>query len=296
MVADAEGFQVAVPVELVVVVEGDGRKLRLGFWGEHGHPVPAEVGAGHGHNMRGGVLQKVVDEGTQVGFFQVRAHVVELVNGHQHVVEVGGGELLVGVTQRGVRAHQHRIGAVFQEADEGLNLAGVRARRAQVISRVHRPIREEPVRSKVRTGEGLADRTLGYRHNHLTHTLVEQLIQSNKHERAALTRSRWGLNQQVLRVTMLVHSLLHLTHAQLVRIHTTTRLGIANVHGINHGAISSSRRSKTTHLSVAGRGNNFVKINYLLHISIKCFYLNSTFLGMIKLSENTIISFAFITR
>lgn len=56
MVADAEGFQVAVPVELVVVVEGDGRELRLGFWGEHGHPVPAEVRAGHGHNVGGGVL------------------------------------------------------------------------------------------------------------------------------------------------------------------------------------------------------------------------------------------------
>ena len=71
--------------------------------------------------------------GAQVGFFQVRAHVVELVDGHQHVVEVGGGELLVGVTQRGVRAHQHRIGAVFQEPGEGRDFAGVGAGSAQVI-------------------------------------------------------------------------------------------------------------------------------------------------------------------
>ena len=187
MVADAEGFQVAVPVELVVVVEGDGRKLRLGFWGEHGHPVPAEVGACHGHNVRGGVLQKVVDEGAQVGFFQVRAHVVELVDGHQHVVEVGGGELLVGVTQRGVRAHQHRIGAVFQEPGEGLDFAGVEAGSAQVIGGVHRPVGKEPVRGKVSTGEGLADRALRHSHNYFAHALVVQLIQGNKHERAALT-------------------------------------------------------------------------------------------------------------
>lgn len=251
MVANAEGFQVAVPVKLVVVVEGDGRELRLGFWGEHGHPVPAEVGASHGHNVRGGVLQQVVNEGAQVGFFKVSAHVVKLVDGHQHVVEVGGGELLVGKTQRGVRAHQHRVRAVFQKAGECLNLAGFRARRAQVIGGVHRPVREEPVRNKVSTGEGLADRALRHRHNHLAHTLVEQLIQGNKHERAALARSRRGLNQQVLRTTMLIHSLLHLTHAQLIRIHATTRLGIADVHGINHGAISSSARSKGTRTSVA---------------------------------------------
>ena len=254
MVADAEGFQVAVPVELVVIVEGDGRKLHLGFWGEHGHPVPAEVGACHGHNVRGGVLQQVVNEGAQVGFFQVCAHVVKLVDGHQHVVEVGGGELLVGKTQRGVRAHQHRAGTIFQEAGECLNLAGVRAGRAQVIGGLHHPVRKEPVGGKVRAGERLADRTLGHRHNYFAHPLVEQLIQGNKHERAALARSRRGLNQQVLRVTMLIHSLLHLTHAQLVRVHTTTRLGIADVHGINHGAISSSARSKGTRTSVAGWG------------------------------------------
>lgn len=192
-----------------------------------------------------------MDEGAQVGFFKVSAHVVELVNGHEHVIKIGGGELFVGETQRGVRAHQHRIGAVFQEPGEGLDFAGVRAGRAQVISRVHRPVGKEPVRGKVRAGEGLADRALRHSHNHLAYALVVQLIQGNKHERAALARSRRGLNQQVLRTTMLIHSLLHLTHAQLIRIHTTTRLGIADVHGINHGAISSSGRSKGTRTSVA---------------------------------------------
>ena len=250
MVADAEGFQVAVSVELVVVVEGDGRELRLGFWGEHGHPVPAEVGACHGHNVRGGVLQKVVDEGAQVGFFQVRAHVVELVDGHQHVVEVGGGELLVGVTQRGVRAHQHRVGAIFQEAGECLNLAGVRAGRAQVIGRLHRPVGEEPVGGKARAGKRLADRTLRHRHNHLAYALVVQLIQGHKHEGAALARSRRGLNQQVLRTTMFIHSLLHLTHAQLIRIHATARLGVVDVHGINHQGCSPHWGAQRVHAQV----------------------------------------------
>ena len=141
VVAKVERFEVLVAVELFVVGVGDGLEFRLVFRHQYRHGVAAEVGAGHGHDVRLVPLDEFPELAAEY-VVAVGADVVELVDGDQAVVKGLHAEPLHGKAEGGVGADQRLIVA-FQEGLHRLHLAAVFPRRvAEVPAGLHRPVVE----------------------------------------------------------------------------------------------------------------------------------------------------------
>ena len=230
IIADIEVLKVLVAIQLLVIRVGDVLELRLIRGGQDGIAIPAEIRAGHRHDM-GAVAGEEVREVNAKLAVGVGGHVVELVNRDQTVVEGGDAEFLHRETKRRMRANQRPVGAGEKRAD-GIHLAAIRARRvAQVPPRCHRPIRPEAVLRERLIVETGADRALRHHHDGLLQPLVVQFIERNEHQCAAFAGGRGGFDEQILLTPALKSLLLHRPHTQRIGPRSGAGGGIANGDG-----------------------------------------------------------------
>ena len=236
VIAQHQVFQILVAIQLLIVVVSHGIEPRLILLPQHGDAVTSEVRARHGDNMARRVVHHPSDHIAQIRRC-IGTCVVKLVNRQQHIVKAVIREFLHAVAQRGMGTHQHLRCILSKELQEASLLVPLVLHVAQVIVGRHPPVGKEAMLPQVRVLERASDALFGHRHHHLLHSLMRQLVQRDEHQRTALARCRWCLNQQKPFVACLVCLGLHLAHAQIIRCRCLSRLFVANIHDIVAGLL-----------------------------------------------------------
>ena len=189
MIAYPQGFQMPVPVQLVIIRIHYPAEPGFIFRQQNGHIVPAEVGARHGQHMGVRFPHHVMQKSAQPAAFTVRGHMVKFIYPQQAAAERFRSQLFKREAQRGMRANQD-AGLALHKLHKTGHLAGIRSGRAQVVAQVRRPVREKSAFRQPYGRERTANRPFRHSHNHLAQPLPFQLIQSQIHQRAALAGCR----------------------------------------------------------------------------------------------------------
>ena len=148
---------------------------------------------------------------------------VKLIHSNQAVIKGLNPKLLDRITEGRMRADQYLI-VSCQKAAYRIRLTALAGTVTQIPFGLDVPISPEAEFRQRLVSKAGANGLFGYGDNRLTQPLVKQFIQRDKHQRPALTRGRWRLDQQILLTTVLIGALLHRAHTQLVGLIGLTAL------------------------------------------------------------------------
>ena len=224
-------LEVLVAVELLVVGIGDGIELRLILRCEHGLGVATEVGAGHCNDVCLAPREELPQVQAEL-VVRVGRNVVELIDRDQSVVERLHAVGIDREAEGRMGADQHLVVA-FEECAKRLDLAAVVVawRVAQVPLGFDLPIGPEAVLRQRLVVEAGPDGLLGHDDDGLLDALVLELVECHEHQRTALARSGWRLDQQVLLAPFLVGPLLHGTHPKRIGFSRCAVAGVGDGDG-----------------------------------------------------------------
>ena len=231
VVAQHEVLEIAVAVELLVVVVGDGMEARLVFGSQYGDAVATEVAAGHCHDVSRGVVHHAAHDVAQSAVC-VGTGMVELVYCQEAVVELLVAYFLHAVAQGGMGADQNLCLVLLEELYKPLRLVALVAGIAEIEVWGYSPVGKEAVLHQVGVLEGPADAFLGYCHHHFLDALVHELVEGDEHQGSALAGGWRSLDQQEAFVASLVGLGLHLSHAEGVGVARSTGLLVLDVNDV----------------------------------------------------------------
>ena len=141
---------------------------------------------------------------------------VKLIHSDQPIIKCLDPELLDSKAKRCMGADQYLV-AALKKRTYRFDLAAIRSGRvAQVPLRRDLPIGPETKLAQWFIAETCADGFLRHDDNGLFDALIMQLVESDEHQRTALTRRGRRLDQQILLAPLFISAFLHLPHAHLV--------------------------------------------------------------------------------
>ena len=242
-VADLQVLQMLIAVQLLIVGVRDRHKVRFVGGRQHGLGVASEVGAGHrndvGFPSRNELAQVCAELVVRVG-----GHMMKLVYRDQPVVEFLDAVGVDREAKRRVRANEHAIRALEKGGDRFDFAAVVGAGRvAKVPLGLHMPVRPKSGLGERLVVEAGPNGSLGHDDDGLLDVLILELVERDKHQRAALARRWWRFDEQVLLAPSLVHALLHGPHAEGIGFGRCAATGVAHAdrrHGfalVAHGLV-----------------------------------------------------------
>ena len=163
---------------------------------------------------------------------RVGRNVVELIDRDQSIIERFHAVGIDRETEGRVGADQHLV-VTFKEGAQRLDLAAVViARRvAQVPLGFDVPVGPETVLRQRLVVEASTDGLFRYNDDGLLQALVIELVECHEHQRTALARCGWRLDQQVLLSPLLVGPLLHGPHAKRIGLGRYAVSGVGDGNG-----------------------------------------------------------------
>ena len=227
VITDIQGLQILITVELFVISVGHALEAGLILRQQHRLGIAPEIGTGHGHHM-GLVARDQLAQMRAQFVVRIGADMVKLVDGDQPLIKSLDPIAVHGKAKGRMGADQYRVGAV-QERTHRIHLAAILTGRvAQIPLGPHHPICPEPGPAQGLVIKTRPDGFLRHHHDGLFQPLVMHLVQRDEHQRAALARSGWRFDQQILFATLVISPGLHDAHAQFVRLFRVAVAGVTD--------------------------------------------------------------------
>src|ERR1019366_9557222 len=168
---------VLVAVELFVIGVGNGIEPRLVLRSQYRLGVPAEVGAGHRHDVHAVAGDELAEILAQF-VFRVCGRMMKLVYGDQPIVERFNPKLFDGEPKGRMSADQY-LGIARETVAECVNLAAVITARSvtKVPFRLDVPVGPEAEFGEWLIVEARANRSLWYDYDGLLEPLILELVE-----------------------------------------------------------------------------------------------------------------------
>ena len=231
VIAQDEVLEIAITVELLIIVIGYREETGLILSPQHRNAIATEVTASHGNDMTGGIVHHPSHNITQSAVY-ISTCMMKLIYRQETIIKLLVAYFLHAVSECSMGANQNIVFILMEEFLKAYCLLFLVGSIAKVILLRHPPIGKEAILHQVSILERAADTLFWHSHHHLLDTLVHQLIQSDEHQGATLARCRWCLDKQEAMVAGFVSLGLHLSHTEFICITRFTRLLIRNINDV----------------------------------------------------------------